>query len=86
MLFKDNIISLFEGILENLIKSNFSSEIIDNIIIEIISILKRPFGDEGMFEKILNSSIIDSMIFLLKKENIIILKLIHMMLITLLNR
>jgi hypothetical protein len=64
---------------------------IDNIIIEIVSILKRYLSvdqktSNNNFEQILSSTIIDHLIFFLHKDNIIIIKLLHITLISLLSR
>jgi hypothetical protein len=64
---------------------------IDNILIEVISIVKRFFNKEiqkthpEFFNKLLNVNIIDHLIFLLNKENIIIQKLLHMLLLMLID-
>jgi hypothetical protein len=64
---------------------------IDNITIEVISIIKRYFtinhnNDDiqtnNFFEKLLSSNLIDHLIFLLGKDNLIILKLLHILLIS----
>lgn len=61
------------------------NEIIENICIEIISILKRFFNglnnNSENFNKIANSNIIDHLCFLLQKDNLSILKLLHFILI-----
>ena len=65
---------------------------IDSIIIEVVSILKRllPVDKEPIklevYERIIHSTIIDHLIFFLHKDNLIIIKLLHITLISLLNK
>jgi hypothetical protein len=62
---------------------------IDNTIIEIVSILKRLLSNgqkTEIYERIINSDIIDHLIFFLYKDNIIIIKLLHITLMSLLKR
>lgn len=90
ILHNDEIILTFEQILEKLILKKHPlppAEIIDNILIEIISIIKRYFSKEQNFSpRITSSNLIDHLIFLLTKENTIILKLLHMILLSLLEK
>jgi hypothetical protein len=103
MLYQDHILTFFESTIEKLMNNDKSSqknnsEIFDNILIEIISIIKRYFshthsnskqnnGEEKdqnkliqneFIEKIINETkLFDQMIFLLNRENLTILKLLH---------
>lgn len=66
------------------------AEIIDNILIEIISLAKRFIKQDErlnteMIEKLTKYNLIDQLIFLLHKDNTIILKLLHMLLIPMLE-
>ena len=103
LLYQDNILNYFESIIEKLMKNksiNQNSEMLENLLIEIISIIKRyflPFGEKEkeeiqsnqieFVEKIINESkIFDQMIFLLNKENLNILKLLHFILISVIKK
>jgi hypothetical protein len=68
------------------------SEMLDNIFIEVISITKRFLNAEvqkenvDFFNLILNGSLIDHLIFLMGKDNMIILKLLHILLLSILDK
>ncbi len=92
---KETTPELFEEIIDKLVKTKSNdklTEMIDNIFIEIISIAKRFLNSEvqrenaGFFLKILNGGLIDHLIFLLSKDNIIILKLLHILLLSVLDK
>jgi hypothetical protein len=65
---------------------------LDNIFIEVISITKRFLNGEvqkenvEFFNMILNGSLIDHLIFLMGKDNMIILKLLHILLLSILDK
>ena len=62
---------------------------LDNILIEIISISKRLINKDSYSEftnKVLQSEFFDRIIFLLHKDNPILLKNLHILLISLLDR
>jgi hypothetical protein len=94
LLFDLNLVNVIDLFLENIVNKQIiaNTEMIDNIIIEVISILKRLLNGElkddklEIYEKIINSTILDHLIFFLHKDNIIIIKLLHITLISLLKR
>jgi serine/threonine protein kinase len=112
LLYSENIIKLFEKILEKLsnkinkeeegvvntnshLRSGKINEIYDNIIIEILSIIKRFFisnsedtskkYDPSFLSLMLSTSLIDQIIYLLNTDNLTILKLIHFILIPIMD-
>jgi hypothetical protein len=79
--------------------SNMNTEIFDNLFIEIVSIIKRYFSnlhikneDMQFFynefaDKIINeTNILDQLIFLLNRENLTILKLLHFIFISVIRK
>jgi hypothetical protein len=95
-LYNDNCLSSFEVILDKIIKLKPNDklvEIVDSIIIEVISCIRRYFtgqNDENkthkeFFDKIVRSSLIDHLIYLLGKDNLIISKLLHMLLLSIIE-
>lgn len=94
-LLKQTTVSYFEEIIDKLTKTKINdklSEMLDNIFIEVISIIKRFLNSEvqkenpDFFNMILQGSLIDHLIFLMGKDNMIILKLLHMLLLSLLDK
>ena len=82
---------------------NSNAEVLDNLLIESISILKRYFPNISLkteeekeenktiqsefIEKIINETkLLDQMIFLLNKENLTILRLVHFILISVIRK
>jgi hypothetical protein len=93
-LFDTRLVEVLDTFLENIVNKNLTAntEMIDNIIIEIVSILKRLLaggsetGNLEIYEKVVGSNIIDHLIFFLHKDNVVIIKLLHITLISLLKR
>ena len=98
-LYSEKIVKTFEETLKHLIQvktANISeNDIIDNCFIEIVSIVKRYFPYKAetstndkmeVIESIINSTnIFDHLIFLLNYDNITVLKLLHSLLISVLE-
>jgi hypothetical protein len=94
-LLSENTLNFFENILEKLAKTKHNEkliEMIENILIEIISIIKRFLSlsmikDQPKFaEKIIKSNLIENLIFLLQEDNLIILKSLHILLLSLMEK
>lgn len=127
LLYQENILNFFESIVEKIMNNSKlsygnQSEILDNLLIEIISIIKRYFMSiyysnnkpinsqdnkienfnnynnskqstdkdniqDKFLEKIINeTNLFDQMIFLLNKENITILRLLHYILLSVIKK
>jgi len=92
LLLNDKVFEKIEISLINIIKENPSSnhEVVDNILIEIISITKRLVSgkdsDNEFTNKVLHSEFFDRIIFLLHKDNPILLKNLHILLISLIDK
>jgi len=108
LLFQEGIINFIEFTIEKLMNNykfnqNSNSEILDNLLIEIISIIKRYFtnisfnpedekelaksANYDFVEKIINETkLFDQMIFLLNKENLTILKLLHFIFLSVIRK
>lgn len=85
-MYKEKHIKIYETILDKLVKTKPTSKAIECILIELLTIIKRYLYPEAIdidilkkekfVDMIINSSMMDNMIYLLNSDNVIILKLL----------